>query len=215
MSGPYELINSLVSALGSLDRLKVKMILTRAGEVYSSVQIIEKVVAPAMERIGDDWSRGNISLSQVYMSGRICEEFVYPMASFPGGIAKKNQPRIAIAVLLDHHSLGKKIVCSFLRAAGFEVADYGEGLTVDNLVERTIGDNIEVLMISTLMLPSALRVKEVRLKLAERGCKARVVVGGAPFLFDRELWKDVGADALGRNASEAIEIVDRMMGGTK
>jgi methanogenic corrinoid protein MtbC1 len=36
------------------------------------------------------------------------------------------------------------------------------------------------------------------------------VVGGAPFLLDDELWKEVGADAMGRSASEAIEIVEAM-----
>jgi len=212
LADPHKLIDSLAGALVSLDRLEVRMVLTRAGEFFSPVQIIEKVVSPALERIGDGWSRGDVSLSQVYMSGRICEEFINPVVLLPEGISKKNQSRMAIAVLLDHHSLGKKIVCAFIRAAGFEIMDYGQGLTVDNLIKNTTRDKIEILMLSALMLPSALRVKEVRQKLNEGGCSTKVIVGGAPFLFDSELWKEVGADALGRNASEAIEIINSIRG---
>jgi methanogenic corrinoid protein MtbC1 len=37
-------------------------------------------------------------------------------------------------------------------------------------------------------------------------------VGGAPFLFDNQLWQEVGADAMGNSAAEAVTIVERLMG---
>ena len=119
---------------------------------------------------------------------------------------------MAIAVLEDYHTLGKKIVSAFLRANGFKIIDYGHGMTVDNLVQRTKEDKIEILMISTLMLPSALKVKDVRQRLHDEGCDVKIVVCGAPFLFDSELWKEVQADAMGENASRAVEIMNTMMG---
>ena len=39
----------------------------------------------------------------------------------------------------------------------------------------------------------------------------RVIVGGAPFLFDDKLWREVGADAMGRNAAEAVTLVSDWM----
>ena len=39
----------------------------------------------------------------------------------------------------------------------------------------------------------------------------RVVVGGAPFLFGENLWRGVGADAMGRNAAEAVTLVSEWM----
>jgi len=38
-----------------------------------------------------------------------------------------------------------------------------------------------------------------------------LIVGGAPFRFDANLWKEVGADAMGKNASEAINIITHFM----
>jgi hypothetical protein len=39
------------------------------------------------------------------------------------------------------------------------------------------------------------------------------VVGGAPFRFDDQLWREVGADAMGLSASDALKILDAMGGG--
>ena len=59
------------------------------------------------------------------------------------------------------------------------------------------------------MLPSALKVKAVRAALNARGSRVRIAVGGAPFLFDPELWREVGADAMGRSAADAMTIIRR------
>ena len=32
------------------------------------------------------------------------------------------------------------------------------------------------------------------------------------FIFDAELWREVGADAMGRSAADAVTIVERLMG---
>jgi methanogenic corrinoid protein MtbC1 len=119
---------------------------------------------------------------------------------------------MAIAVLDDYHLLGKRIVHAVLRAGGFELKDYGR-VTVDELVNKAKNDRISVLLISTLMLHSALHVRDVVEKIKIEGFGARVVVGGAPFRFDDHLWRDVGADAMGLSASDVPDIVQSMMGG--
>jgi len=116
---------------------------------------------------------------------------------------------LAIAVLEDHHALGKRLVLSALRSSGYAVADHGHGVTVERLVQRCRDEKPRVLLISTLMLPAALRVREVVDRLALPAPRPLVIVGGAPFRLDPELWREVGADATGRNSSAAIELVDR------
>lgn len=164
----------------------------------------------SLERIGTGWENGNISLAQVYMSGIICEELIEKYLP-KSEVKRDNLPRMAIAVLKDHHSLGKRIVYSVLRAGGFEVLDFGQGLNVDDLVNKTIDNEIEILLISTLMLPSALNVKEVKEKLVAKGVNTKIVVGGAPFRLDSNLWKSVSADADGKNAANIIRIIEILL----
>ena len=197
-------------ALESLDRAQADALFQRALQQYSPIAAVEKLVVPALEQIGTAWHEGSVALSQVYMSGRFCEALVERVlpASDPD---RKHQPRSAIVVLSDYHDLGKRIVYSVMRASGFEVFDYGR-LDVDELVERAVADRLRVLLISVLILPSALKVREVCTQLKARGADIKVVVGGAPFLFDDQLWREVGADAMGKSAADAVAIVERLMG---
>ena len=197
-------------ALESLDRVKADSIFQEVLLELSPIDAVEQVVVPALEQIGGAWDAGSVALSQVYMSGRFCEELVDRTLP-PSDPDRKHQPRSAIVVLSDYHDLGKRIVYSVMRASGFELFDYGR-MDVEALVDRAIADKIRVLMISVLMLPSALKVRDVCLLLKARGSNARVIVGGAPFLFDSQLWQEVGADAMGSSAAQAVAIVERMMG---
>ncbi|MCI5223997.1 MAG: cobalamin B12-binding domain-containing protein, partial [Candidatus Electrothrix sp. AR4] len=106
----------------------------------------------------------------------------------------------------DYHALGKMIISASLRAGCYELHDFGR-VTAQELVQKTIDNSIRIILISTLMLRSALQIKEVKRLLHEAGSSSKIIVGGAPFRFDPLLWKEVGADAMGANAAEAISAV--------
>ena len=172
--------------------------------------LVDSLIMPALEDIGALWEKGEVSLSQVYMSGKISEEIV-DRYIVKGTSIGQGGIKVAVAVLQDHHNLGKKILATVLRTSGFQVVDYGHALTVEKLVSNVERDAIEYLMISTLMLPAALHIKEAVRGIRERSPDTKVLVGGAPFVFDDELWKEVDADAYGRTATESIGVLKRMI----
>ncbi len=195
-----------------LDKQAAEKVFNDALASGSPMEVVGELVSLALNRIGEDWENGKLSLSQVYMSGVICEELIDQILP-PQSPERKSQPKMAIGVFEDYHLLGKRIIFSSLRASGFELSDLGGGLTIDKLVELVKRDKIKILLLSVLMLPSALHVKELKNKLDGRDVK--IVVGGAPFRFDHQLWKEVGADACGANVSDAVKIVSKLMGDSK
>ncbi len=201
-------LEQLERALLALDRFTVGRMLAEVAGSTSPLSGIESLVVPVLERIGAGWEEGRVSLSQVYMSGRLCEEMVDTILP-AADAARKSIPPMAIAALEDYHLLGLRIVYSALRASGFALLNYGR-TDMDALVARVKADQIRILLISALMLPSALRVKALRARLLAEGCSCRIVVGGAPFRFDDRLWQEVGADGCGHTASEAIATVTRL-----
>ena len=200
---------NLDSSLLSVDLLAVEAILTRPYPRISANDLVERLVVPVLDRIGSGWESGKVSLSQVYMSGRICEEVV-DLILPPTHIKRLSQPKMAIVTLEDYHVLGKRIVYSTLRASGFELENYGR-MDGEELAEHVIRDQVKILLVSVLMLPSALRVKDLRAQLDRSGTAVKIVVGGAPFRFDHQLWREVGADAFGETATEAVEIIKRII----
>lgn len=205
-----KLITSFCESLESLDRVKAEALFQTALDSMTPLEAVEKLVVPSLAQIGSCWHEGSLALSQVYMSGRFCEELVDTVLP-PSDPDRKLQPRSAIVVLSDYHMLGKRMVYAVMRASGFELFDYGR-MDVEELVQRAIADKIRVLLISVLILPSALKIREVCAKLKARDSGIKVIVGGAPFLFDSNLWREVGADAMGHNAADAVRIVDTWMG---
>ncbi len=210
MADAQVLTHRLRDALESLDRPRIEELFRLAVGRQAPLQVIENLIVPALVEIGEAWADGRVALSQVYMSSRICEELVARLLP-PSVPVRKGQLRQAIAVLGDYHLLGKRIVLSVLRASGFDILDYGR-MEADELVDRALADDLQILLISVLMLPSALKVREVRAAFEERRRPIRIGVGGAPFLFDDGLWREVGADAMGRNAADGIAMVRRWAG---
>ena len=198
-------------ALLSLDRLAARAILEHSMDASDPVGTVETLIVPSLERIGLGWEQGRVALSQVYMSGRICEDLVDTILP-PASQARKDQPHIAIVVFHDYHFLGKRIVYSMLRAGGWELSDFGR-METDELISRIQKDGVDVLLMSTLMLPSALRIRDFSMKVQTLTPDVKIVVGGAPFRFDDRLWKEVGAHAQGRDAAEAVQIVNTLSGG--
>lgn len=204
-------VKEFTEALLAVDRLAAGGILARARAMGVSAGDVESIVVEALEIIGKEWETGEAALSQVYMSGKICEELM-------AGVMTQNESagnipgRCAIAVLNDHHMLGKRIVLVSLRLAGFAIDDWGR-MDVDPLAMGAVEQELDTLLVSTLILPSALAVKDLKNRLQELGYQGKLLVGGAPFRLDRQLWKEVGADATADNAMESIQVLATLLGG--
>lgn len=209
---PADPTDAFELALLALDRVAPERLFEQAAAGPDGLRAAVRLVGDSLERIGAGWERGTVALSQVYMAGRICEELVDRLLP-PGDPQRTDQPRLGLAVLADHHLLGMRIVRATLRAAGYAVTDFGHGIGARELAGRATADGIEVLLVSTLMLSSALQVRELGALLRAGDARVKLVVGGAPFLFDERLWREVGADAMGRCATDAPRIVEQILGG--
>ncbi len=199
---PHSTQDAFREALLTTNRVAAARLLAARAPGQDPFDAVENLVIPALERIGADWERGDAALAQVYMAGLICEELVDELLP-PTSHLRQDTPRLAIAVVDDFHMLGKRLVYSVLRAAGYSVLDYGrvEPAELPGMVRR---DGVEILLLSALMLPAVLKIKDV---VAALPPEVRVAVGGAPFRFDDRLYLEVGAHAVGRTASDALSIV--------
>lgn len=202
-------VREFADKLLAMDRLGAERMLNRSRVDHTPLQVVEHLIVPSLEELGRGWEKGTVALAQVYMGSRICEELV-DLFLPPSSSERSSQPQMGIVLLDDYHALGKMIVYAALRASGYELHDYGR-LTSSELVERVCADSLQIILISTLMLRSALQVKDVQTGLKVAGSPAKIIVGGAPFRFDPELWREVGADAMGVTAGDAVRAVEKTM----
>ena len=165
-----------------MDKVSAEQIIFEAATKAPPAAIASELVAEALSRIGDAWGEGKVALSQVYMSGVICEEIIDKILP-PAHEQRISHPPMAIGVFEDYHVLGKRIVCSSLRSAGFELEDWGSGLTVETLIELVRMKSIKILLLSVLMLPAALHL--AKLVEALRGSGVKIIAESYFFSFTR------------------------------
>lgn len=196
------------SALLDVDMIRAEEVLRKGSNMFATpLEVTELCLAPVLEQLGEDWENGHLALSQIYMASRISEELVERLLPRPSPeMSGDKAPKIALVLLEDHHILGKRLVQSALRSVGIPILDW-QRLTTEELIIRAEQERPDLILISTLMLRSALLVRDVREGLNRAGLAIPVYVGGAPFRLDPLLWQEVGADAMGGNAAEAIHLV--------
>jgi len=93
-----DLSKQFEQALLSLDRLTAKRLVSLSTGRLTPMELVDQVIVTSLSSIGKSWERGDAALSQVYMSGRICEEIVDGLLP-PGDPDRRDQPPMAIAVL--------------------------------------------------------------------------------------------------------------------
>lgn len=201
--------DAFIHALLSTNKTKAEEIIYELAKKTDIITIGDKLIAPALDRIGKDWENGVNSLAQVYLSSHICNAILDKILT-SGEPSQKKQPNLAIASLGDFHTIGKRIITHALKSSGYSVDDLGHGLLIQETINKCLEKKTEILLLSSLTLPSALLIRHLTEAFRDMHFPVKVIVGGTPFYSDMELWKKVGADAMGYNASDAPGIVKRL-----
>ena len=106
----------------------------------------------------------------------------------------------------DVHDIGKGIVASTLKSAGFRVIDLGNEVPVEKILEEAKRYNADIIGTSALLTSTMSEQKKLEKLLAETGEKALFItmVGGAPCT---QRWaKKIGADAYSEDAIDAVRV---------
>jgi methanogenic corrinoid protein MtbC1 len=98
-----------------------------------------------------------------------------------------------------------------LRVNGFEVVDLGVDVSPERFVEAVKKYRPDIVGMSALLSTTMLEMRNVidALKSAGLRDKVKVIVGGAP--VTEEFAREIGADAYGRDAVDAVQKCIRLL----
>jgi 5-methyltetrahydrofolate--homocysteine methyltransferase len=107
----------------------------------------------------------------------------------------------------DLHDIGKNLVGIMLKGAGFEIIDLGNDVPPDTMVESAVTHEATVIGMSALLTTTMPVMGQVVERLSQKGLtgKIRTIVGGAP--VNSEFAREIGADAYGFDAANAVDRV--------
>jgi 5-methyltetrahydrofolate--homocysteine methyltransferase len=176
-------------------------------------ELINKALIAAMDVVGDRFSKSEIFVPEMLVSAVTMKkglDIIKPLL-------KEDQQQAKGKVILctvkgDLHDIGKNLVAMMLEGAGFEVIDLGVDAMVEKLVDKVAQLAPQVVGLSALLTTTMPEMQNVIKALQNRGLreKVKVMIGGAP--VDAEFAEKIRADAYGKDAAEAVNIVKHFIG---
>ena len=177
-------------------------------ERCAPLDILNRGLIAGMDAVGEQFRKREIFLPDVLIAARGMYaglELLKPL------LAKEGAPSAGRIVLGsvhgDLHDIGKNLVAIMLKGAGFDVLDLGADVPAQRFVDAAQEHGATVIGLSALLTTTKPVMKEVVDLVRARGLAGRVkvIVGGAPV---SEAWaREIGADAHGYDAANAVERV--------
>lgn len=179
------------------------------------LDVVEKALRPAMSIVGEKFEEGEFFLSELIVSGQLFKEIMSEIIEPRLSVREKGKKLGTViigTVKGDLHDIGKNIVATMLRIAGFEVIDLGVDVPAEKFVEAVEKYRPDILGMSALLTTVIGEIKHVIDSLKSRGLrdKVKVIVGGAA--VTASFAKEVGADGYGKDAVEAVRVCKKLLG---
>ena len=152
------------------------------NDIGSPLEVIDRMLMPAMTYVGELFGQGKMFLPQVVKSARVMRVAVDVLTPYIE--AQKGQRKAAAKVLMatvkgDVHDIGKNIVSVVMGCNGYEIVDLGVMVESERIVERAAQGDIDAVGLSGLITPSLEEMAKVVAGLEAAGLKMPVIIGGA------------------------------------
>lgn len=168
------------------------------------VELLNVTMIPALREVGNQFSSGEIFVPEMLVSARAMQggiDIIEPLLARSG-----HEPvaKVCIgSVKGDLHDIGKNLVVMMLKGSGFEVEDLGVDCRIEHF-QGAVDRGAQVVCLSALLSTTREQMRPVSQYFATND-DVKIVVGGA--VITQEFADDIGADAFGVDASDAVRAV--------
>ena len=208
--------NNLIRAMEAANMDAAEAALEVYAALTSHARALTELLEPVLIEIGEHWAAGdNMVLAQGYLAAKLTESQLTKVLKEQHEVPQVGNsfgPVLVGNIEDDFHSLGRKMVATFLRAAGWDVHDLGNDVPAEYFIGYAKETGAKVIGASAMMYTTAKNIKRLREAIDREGLKERVLlaVGGAVFNLRPELTDEVGGDGTARSALLAPELFESL-----
>ncbi|MDP3967823.1 MAG: cobalamin-dependent protein [Nocardioides sp.] len=187
------------------DALAIVREFVRAGA--SPVDVYIDIFQSALHEVGRRWQTTGLTIAEEHMATATTQFILSVLQEEHPRATSNKRTAVVTGVLDERHVVGASIVANVLDAEGWDVRFLGSDLPHDAIVSAIDQYGADLVAISVTMSG---RVGDARDLIAQvRRSSAhppRIIVGGAAFLSDPQLWRTIGADGFAADARSVAEL---------
>lgn len=170
--------------------------------------LLNESMIPAMRETGERFSRGEIYVPDMLIAARAMQAGLNLLEPVLTESQRTKRGKVVIGTVQgDLHDIGKNLVAMMLRGAGFDVLDLGVNCSLEKF-EEAVENGYRIVCLSALLTTTMPFMKRVVDHFAGED-NLQIIVGGAP--VTPEFAQEIGAAGYGKDASEAVTVVERCM----
>lgn len=198
-SGASDLTDAVIKGLKEqAEKLTDEALINR-----DPMEIVEKVLIPALDTVGKLYESGKTFLPQLLSSAEAAKCAFERIRLKAQNATAKNRGIFVIATVEgDVHDIGKNIVKLLLQNYGFDVIDLGKDVPADVIADKVVTLHAPFAGLSALMTTTLPAMEKTVALIHKKAPYCRVVVGGA--VLTREYAEKIGADKYAKDAMETV-----------
>jgi len=207
-------LEELCQAVESYDTSKAEALTRKLLDEGFNPHEMISALTETMNKLGDMFSRLEIFLPQLVLSGEALTtvvDIIRPKI-MESGEPGSSRGKVVLGVAKgDMHEIGKNIVKLLLETNGFEVKDLGYDVDSLTFIKEAEAMEADIIGVSSLMTTTMPGQKEIIELLKDKGLRDRykVVIGGAP---TGQEWADIiGADLYCKDATSAPRLMAELL----
>jgi len=178
-------------------------------------KIFDQGIVPTLTEVGHRFERLEIFLPEMMFAAEVVKAIHQELAGSLEDHTPLQSPGIIVigTAFGDIHDLGKNIVATMLEVNGFTVHDLGVNVEPMDFLRKARDVDADIIAISSLLMtsiPYMADVIEIVKSNASDRERYKTLIGGGP--VTPEVAQEVGADAYGDNAADAVQQARRLIG---
>jgi methylmalonyl-CoA mutase cobalamin-binding domain/chain len=207
-------LTDLAQALVDLEKDRVNAIVEDKLKRGILPLEIVKELNDGMIEVGERFASCEYFISELMYSSHIMKEILVRLEPLFGQTDLRESGNMVIigTVKGDIHDIGKNIVVTLLKNAGFRVTDMGIDVPAERFVEKLKETGAKVLGLSCLLNVAFQEMRNVVDTLTRTGIRdhVKVIIGGQP--TDEKVREYVGADYYASDAVAGVKICKEIYG---
>ena len=184
-----------------------------ALETTDPQELVNGVLIPALDQVGDAFEKGTCFLPQLLQSAAAAQaafDEVKTAIEKQGVSGEKKGPIVVATVKGDIHDIGKNIVKVILENYGYRVIDLGRDVPPETVVEAASRHGAKLVGLSALMTTTLPAMQQTIEALRSAGVDCKIMVGGAVLTPDYA--KMIGADYYVKDAKCSADVARQIFG---
>jgi methanogenic corrinoid protein MtbC1 len=186
-------LETCMDAVRLLDERKFESELRRAGVVLGHIGVMQRVIAPLLEQIGELWRDGDLRVAHEHMASAVIRSILSSIRDVPE--LSETAPRIVVTTPSGHlHEFGAMLAANTAASEGWHVVYLGPNLPASEIAGAAFEVKARVVALSLIHPPDDTRVTaELRELRKGIGSDIGIVVGGRSSASYSDVLRDMDA----------------------